>query len=380
MNRPTPTLFNRLLLPGFAFKAVVIGGGYATGRELAEFFLPSGPRGGLAGMLLAMTLWSLICTLTFLFARMTCSANYRAFFVALLGRAWIVFDAAYLCLVFVTLAVFAAAAGAVGAALFGWPLLAGTMGLIGGIAAVAAFGSASVERLFKYVTYFLYAVYAVFVVLSITKFSGRIAARFWAPAFSEDWVIGGITYASYNVVGAVAILPVLRHMTSYRDALVAGLLCGPLAMIPAIVFFVAMIGYYPEIVAQTLPSDYLLVRLNVPILHFTYQIMILLALLESGTGLVHAVNERVASAYGASGRILSQRARFALSVALLVFSVFVAQRFGLVTLIARGYRLLGNAFLIVFVLPLFTCGVYRLWGCYVRWRISEPQARGVPGE
>jgi len=40
--------FQRFLLPGFAFKAVVIGGGYATGRELAEFFLPSGPWGGVA--------------------------------------------------------------------------------------------------------------------------------------------------------------------------------------------------------------------------------------------------------------------------------------------------------------------------------------------
>ena len=42
--------FQRFLLPGFAFKAVVIGGGYATGRELAEFFMPSGPWGGVAAM------------------------------------------------------------------------------------------------------------------------------------------------------------------------------------------------------------------------------------------------------------------------------------------------------------------------------------------
>jgi uncharacterized membrane protein YkvI len=40
------SIFKRWCLPGFAFKAVVIGGGYATGRELAEFFLPSGPWGG----------------------------------------------------------------------------------------------------------------------------------------------------------------------------------------------------------------------------------------------------------------------------------------------------------------------------------------------
>ena len=30
----TSTWFQRFLLPGFAFKAVVIGGGYATGREV----------------------------------------------------------------------------------------------------------------------------------------------------------------------------------------------------------------------------------------------------------------------------------------------------------------------------------------------------------
>ena len=38
--------FQRFLLPGFALKAVIIGGGYATGRELAEYFVPSGPWAG----------------------------------------------------------------------------------------------------------------------------------------------------------------------------------------------------------------------------------------------------------------------------------------------------------------------------------------------
>ena len=51
-----PSRFQRFLLPGLAFKAVVIGGGYATGRELAEFFLPSGPQGGVVAILLAMLL------------------------------------------------------------------------------------------------------------------------------------------------------------------------------------------------------------------------------------------------------------------------------------------------------------------------------------
>jgi len=38
----------------------------------------------------------------------------------------------------------------------------------------------------------------------------------------------------------------------------------------------------------------------------------------------------------------------------------LAQRFGLVTLIARGYRALAIIFLVVYVLPLLTIGVARL--------------------
>jgi uncharacterized membrane protein YkvI len=40
--RDGATWFQRFVLPGLAFEAVVIGGGYATGRELAEFFLANG--------------------------------------------------------------------------------------------------------------------------------------------------------------------------------------------------------------------------------------------------------------------------------------------------------------------------------------------------
>ena len=49
--------FRRYVLPGLAFKAVVIGGGYATGRELAEFFLPAGAWGGVLAMALATLIW-----------------------------------------------------------------------------------------------------------------------------------------------------------------------------------------------------------------------------------------------------------------------------------------------------------------------------------
>lgn len=354
----SPSFFKRFLLPGFAFKAVVIGGGYATGRELAEFFLPSGPWGGLLGMLLSMVCWSVVCAATFVYARTTLSYDYGAFFRTLLGPAWFLFDFAYGCLVLIMLSVFGAAAGAIGAALFGWPELVGTLLLVAGIATVAAFGNESVERLFKYVTYFLYAVYAIFVVLALFKSSDKVAANFAAAGIGNGWALGGLTYAGYNIVGAVAILPVLRHLTSRKDAIVAGLLSGPLGMLPAILFFICMVAYYPAISSATLPSEYMLTRLDAPAFHIVFQLMILAALLESGTGAVHAVNQRIAGVLSTRGRSLPRSGRLMLASGILVASIFVATKFGLVALIARGYSTLAWLFIAVYVVPLLAYGIW----------------------
>jgi uncharacterized membrane protein YkvI len=364
--------FQRLLLPGFAFKAVVIGGGYATGRELAEFFLPSGPRGGLLGMLLAMVIWSTVCVVTFLFAFATGSRDYRTFFKDLLGPLWPVFEVAYFLFVILILSVFAAAAGAIGAAVFGLPKLAGTLALMAAIAVFAMFGNTSVERLFKYVTVFLYLTYVAFVTLALSRFGGRTLSAFAQPTPMHGWAQGGLTYAGYNIIGAVVILPVVRHMQSRKDAVVAGLLAGPFAMLPALLFFICMVAWYPGIRDQTLPSDFMLQRLGIPAFRLVFQGMIFAALLESGTGCVHAINERIAHSWRArTDRELSYLTRLGVTLGVLIVSVFVADRFGLVALIANGYRWLAYVFLVIYVVPLLTWGVYKLRSGPVRARGAE---------
>ena len=357
---PVSTWFQRRLLPGLAYKAVVIGGGYATGRELAEFFLPSGPWGGIAAMALAMLIWSAICVTTFLFARACGALDYRTFIRALLGPGWIAFEVVYVLFVVLVLAVFGAAAGAIGAATLGVPTLVGTIALMAAIALVTAYGNPAVERLFAYVSFLLYGVYVLFVVFSLSHFGGRIVAAFGRPAPLHGWVAGGVQYASYNVIGAVVILPVLRHLTSKRDAVIAGIVAGPLAMLPALMFFSCMMAFYPQIAGATLPSDYLLQRLDLPVFRFLFQLMIFAALLESGTGFVHAINERIGLAWRRHNAQLGRWPRLGIALVTLVFCMLLAERFGLVTLIARGYRLFAYVVLLVFVVPLFTVGLYRL--------------------
>lgn len=354
--------FRRFLLPGFAFKAVVIGGGYATGRELVSFFMPSGPRGGLLGMAAAMLVWSVVCMATFTFGMVTESRDYRTFFRNLLGPFWPAFEIAYFLAMIVILAVFAAAAGAIGQALFGWPTLPGALALMASITLATTFGNESVERLFKYVSIFLYATYGVFLALSLSHFGDGILNAFSSHTRTAGWWVGGLTYAGYNVVGAVVVLPVLRHLRGKKDALIAGLLAGPLAMAPAILFFISMAAYYPAIEGKLLPSDFLIQQMNVPLFRLIFQTMIFAALVESGAGQIHAINERVAHAYQTGGhRTLSNRVRLVITVAILIGAVFVADRIGLISLIANGYRWLSFIFLGIYVFPLVTVGIWRMY-------------------
>jgi uncharacterized membrane protein YkvI len=154
---------------------------------------------------------------------------------------------------------------------------------------------------------------------------------------------------------------VLRHLTSDRDAVVAGVIAGPLTMLPALLFFIPMVAFYPEVQSATLPSDYLLQRIGSPLFHLLFQAMIFSALLESGTSSVHAINERIDHAWRARrGRSLSHRSRLAIAVILLVGCMFLASRFGLVALIANGYRALSYILLATFIAPLLTIGVWQI--------------------
>ena len=366
MTQPGPaggSWFQRYLLPGFAMKAVIIGGGYATGRELAEYFLPSGPWGGLAGMILAMLIWSLVAAVTFALAQSFGTLDYRSFFQRLLGPGWVVFEIAFLIFAVLILAVFGAAAGAIGAATFGWPGFAGSALLALAILLTTALGRTAVERLFKYASFIIYAVYALFLGIALARFGGLIGDGFAAsPPPGPGWFAGGVTYAAYNIVGAVVILPVLRHQRSRREAAIAGLVAGPLAMLPAILFLVAMVGFYPAIAAETLPSDFLLRQMAVPGFALLFQLMIFVALVESGVGSLHAINERIAGAQAARGKAAPSAAIRALTGAIILAGcMVVAVEIGLITLIASGYRILAVMFLVVYVLPILTIGSYRLF-------------------
>jgi uncharacterized membrane protein YkvI len=352
--------FQRYLLPGFVFQAAVIGGGYATGRELVEFFLPAGPLGGLLGMVVSMAVWSAVLAASFELARAARAYDYRSFSRLLLGPAWFLFEIAYLLLIVIIFAVMGAAAGEIAHSLFGLPRLAGTLLMIAGVALVLFYPTGAIEKFLAVSVGYLYLVYFVFVTWSLFAFGGRVEAALASEPLGSRWFMAGLTYAGYNVATIPAVLFCIRHLTSRREAVVAGLLAGPLGMLPGFAFYVAMIGYHQEIGSAALPSAFLLGKLGAPWFEWAFQFGVLLTLVDTGVPILHAINERVATVYQERQRAMPRALRPAIALAVMLLSVFAASAVGLVGLIAKGYGLLTYAFIALLVVPVLTIGIWKI--------------------
>ena len=367
--------FKRYLLPGFVLKSVVIGGGYATGREFAEFFLSSGPAAAILGVIIAALLFSLVYAATLEFARLHQTLEYRGFFRQLLGKGWVAFEALYLIMLLLILAVISATVDALLVEALRLPAGVGSVLFAVVVAVLTYFGTTLLERYLVIWSFVLYGFYISFVALCLVHFGHRAtdtltASHLQAPAAAA---FNGLRYAGYNIAAMSATLFCVRHLHTRKDALIGGLLGGPLAMLPGALFVFASLAFYPQIVSAPVPMHFLLERLNIPVFHALFLLVVLTALIGTGAALIHAVNERIAAAGWKWTGTLSRPARAANAIVLMLISTVVAARAGLVALVAQGYGIITYGFILVFMLPVLTVGVWRITR---RWQsASVPQAQ-----
>lgn len=354
--------WQRYFLPAFTFMAVVIGGGYATGRELVEFFMPAGPVGGLLGMLVTAVVWSVIFALSLEFARVTQSFDYRSFFEQLLGRGWVLFEIAFLALLLIILAVLGAASGEIAADILGAPSWTGTVVFLVFIALLAWLGTKAIEVFFSAWGMLLVVAYVGFMFVCVSAFGESIVANIVAAdGPGAGWFRGGVTYAGYNIMVMPALLFCARHQIRRREALVAGALAGPIAILPGAVFFVAMLAQYPQILDAAIPLQTLLHALDVPWLTVGMQVAIFGTLVQTGIGVLHGFNERLLGARADSGAISIRQVRLITSVALALVAMLLATRVGLIDLIAKGYGFLAWVIIAIYAMPLLTVGAWRIF-------------------
>lgn len=352
--------FSIYLVPGLVFQSVIVGGGYGTGREITEFFLVHGVLGGFFGMLISCLVWGAVLAVAFEFARITKSYNYKTFFQALLGRFWWLFEVIYLLIALLVLAVLGSAAGEIISQLLDVPAVIGVLTLMLFVGILTFFGSKLIERVFVGWSALLFFTYIALFASTFTNFHDEIMGHFNAATITGAWAVDGVRYAAYNLNALAAVLFIVPRFMKTQHAVGAGLLAGVVAIVPGIFVFLTLLANYPGVLAAPVPVIQVLSALNLVWLLVLFQVMLFGTFIETGTGIIHAVNERVANTFQSNRKVFPQWLRAVIALSFLFIATFLANEIGIISLIASGYGLLSYAYIAVVILPLLTVGLARV--------------------
>ena len=353
--------FQSYILPGIIFQGVVIGGGYGTGREIVEYFVQYGASGAFRAMFLfTLPIWIVILAITFEFARMFRAYDCRSLLQHLLGKFWISFEIFYILLLVIVLAVVGSAAGSLLRDYFSIPYLAGVSAMLIAIAFLAFKGSGLIEKFFTVWSVLIYSVYIAFFAVALTRFGDTIGETLKSGDAYPGWPLSGIQYGFYNMVVIPAILFAARHVNTRKEALLSGAIAAVMGLLPGLLFLVAIFGQYPQVIREEIPAVFVMEKAGVPLLLGTFIVVLFGTLIQTGTGFIHGVNERIQSAFQSKGRLFPNWMRPVVALVLLLVSLGLST-FGIISLVARGYSLISWGILIVYILPLMTVGVYKIW-------------------
>ncbi|MBO6093598.1 MAG: hypothetical protein J6P40_08255 [Oscillospiraceae bacterium] len=375
----------RYLVPGFLFQSVVIGGGYGTGNEIAQYFGIHGMGAGIVGMIVTTLVWAVVAAATFEFCRVFKTYDYNTMSQKLLGPVGYLYEVCYIILMLIVLGVINATASSMISDLTGWTGWIGVIILSLGIIYLILRGTETIEKVLSFWSYVLYAVYAVFMITCFVRFGPMISEAFGAGRgeYTKEFInasgetivstIGGLSlgsaivdgfkYSFYNLGIVPAILYTVRECETRKQAVLCGLLAGVIGVVPAFLLLLAMGGTLPEAVFNANNNgtavSAIFAKLDMRWLYVIFEIVLFGTLIETGSGFIKAVDDRIEISAAKSGESTPTWVRPVVAVGLTLLGVAVST-FGLTGLIAKGYGTICWGFLIVYVIPMLTIGIYKI--------------------
>ena len=359
--------FGRYMVPGIVLQSTLIGGGYATGREVVQYGARFGAYGWIAGVIIIIG-FALMAFLMFEIARRFRAYDYRSMVKRLLGPFWFLFDIIYLLLAILMISIVIAATGSILRSTLGLNYWIG-VAIIAIIAGLLNFYGAKIIERFKTIgTIALFTAYILFAIFVISSTSGEIKEAFALgdTSFVTNFSMGsvfwaGIIYVGYNLAVYPAALFTLRRQKTMKDTLVSAIIAGTMMTVPWFLTYVALMGYYPneQVFNAEVPWLVMLNGYGVWIA-ILFGIVVGWTLIETATGLIHAFINRINSNLKEVGKQpMTRRMNGIIAIIILVLSAMLSS-VGINDLVGTGYTILGYAMLVVFGLPLLVIGFYRI--------------------
>jgi uncharacterized membrane protein YkvI len=350
-------MYRIYILPGLVFQSVIIGGGYGSGREMVEFFLSNGPVGALLGTLVVAAIWAISLAITFELARKWRAYEYRTFFRHLIGPGWRLFEMTYILLAVLILSVLASATADVFSKGLRLPAWMGILLLIGATTVIVATGNRIVARAFATWSVALYSGYLVLVVLALGVLGDDITLAIQSGGIGSAWALDATQYAAYTLAAIAPVLFSVEFIKTRRQAVVSGIAAGVLGTLPASMIILAMVSVYPAVLEEPIPIMHLLNALDIQWFSLVFQIILVGTFIETAVGIIHAFNERLFPK-ASDQKVSRPKVRALLCLAIMGFSVYIAGRFGIIDLIAKGYGTIAYILVALVVVPLLSRGLW----------------------
>ena len=140
------------------------------------------------------------------------------------------------------------------------------------------------------------------------------------------------------------------------------MITGVLMTFPWFLTYFCLMGFYPEgeVLGATVPWLVMLERIGGKFLIVLFGVVVGWTLIETATGIIHAIVERLHAHAEQAGRPQMTHLQDAMfATGMLVVSVGLA-RIGIIDLIAKGYSAMSYGMIAVYIIPLMTIGVYRI--------------------
>lgn len=370
-NKFEATRYGRYVLPGVILQSVLIGGGYATGREIYEYGAKFGAMGWVAGLTIGIG-FALFAFLTFEICRIYKVYDYKNFIKQVIGPLWPVMDVLSVLIGILLIAVMAAATGSIFQQI-NLPNILGSVLVVVACGFLNFKGAALIEKFESIGTVLLYAGYILFTIVVIARRGGNIGEVFASgntSAVNGHVTAGlaiwtGIVYVAYNINAIPMGMFTLKAQTKRRETLISGIIAGLLMVIPWFLSYFAMMCFYGDtsIVGATVETPWtnMITAVNGgTALLALFGIVMGWTLLETATGCVHMLIDRFDVARVERGKEqLSDRNRGIITVIALVVALLLS-RVGVVDLIGMGYTYLSYGFIIFYLLPTLLIGGYKI--------------------
>ncbi len=378
MPARAPTRFHTLVLPAIIAQSMIIGGGYATGREVVEYAGRFGNWGWLSVAIITVC-FAVVMALSFELARLAGAYDYKTWSRNLVGPLWWLVDLLILSMMMLVIAVMTAAIGEVLQQTIGLPKpLSLAMALVC-VGFLSWRGSGFIEKAKTWGSAALYVGYCAFAVLVLTAPVGAAAAESVGAAAAAapeagvlDVVINALLYVAYNVAVVPAVLFCLHRQTRRSETFSSGALAGVAMTVPFALTLACLLRFpqasvmeaeVPWLPMITTAADG---RAGGPALWIAiFGLVAGWTLIETAVGSIHALLRRVESNLDdlprrwrpASGK-LTRGHKAVTAVGVLVAAAGLST-FGIIDLVAKGYGTLAWGFIALVVLPLFVVVPWR---------------------